>query len=1380
MKKVLSIILCIVLVMSVMPLSVFAATDYGIFLADTKVTSDNADDVFGDGTVRYDPETATLTLAGYNYEGPGTTAYSSDVCVGMAFSGSLNVRLLGENSITMTGSTKSTIGICNYSASTSTELTFIGDGSLTIKGDDMTSANSSAMTLWCRLNVGKEDDPEAFTGSITAIGGNTSVGGASTGIYAMDAYVYSGSVTAVGGNINATNESSYTSCGFNGSGLRVCGGKVTAVGGKVTASESASSNGVRFTDNGVKVTSGTLVATAGYTNGYSSSSIAISSSAYYDSSMPAALYITGGTVIAQGGEAVSGSAYSQGVYGSTEVSGGALLAKCGTSNNGYTVRVKGGIRRAAVNGWLKLDGSVIAEAVGYSTSDGAENSFGLCTVTSDHSTLSTIQGTVNDVSVYSNLGSSYYVYPTGMLIVPDSWTEYAGNFTLENDNYFASTSKSAISLGYGTINLGDHTFLAANLYEGSDQFACALSLGDNTTVTGDGGQLIAVGPTFKGTDTESYGIRSNYEVAITGNVNVTAVGGCAENSYGYNGSPDVSALSGNGQFVSVGYTTPVNGTVNLKESTALDVLNTSELCRVSVKPAPAPFFKPYNVYFGGIRITTENMGDITAALNEKYPDSASGTATFTPATDTSPAILTLDNFSYTGVGGSVKNQSIKACVECWDDIIIDVSGDCTFRFSENERNTPFYSAENCDITVTGSGTLNLLAGANKQYNPENYGMYVRGNLTVSGNATLNAVGADALVEDNNVGSGSCYSYGAYIMGNFTLADAATVTFSTGEANGNPNYAYCYGLNLSNSSFNPVLSFADGWSGSMTIDGWASATSSYVNFVVEGNVDITGIYTGGGERDLSPSTPSGEYSYNKTVIIKPSFEKQPLWVGGVRVTEYNYDDVLGDGTVSYDKETCTLTLNNTNIESKGTKDFMPDINGIQLGTSDDYNSAYTLNIKAIGTNTVKGASVDNSYPTCGIYSYGGNNTINIELVDGATLNLIGGNSEKCQNGSYGINPSGSTLNVTGKGTLNAAGGNVSFYSCTSGGIRLGATTTFEGDLVVNTSSGTVNDSYAGSYGILCSGDTVLNLKGNVILNCNACPDAFNSFGFNNDGFGSRVNLSIKEWKGTMTCTGAKNGFTAVQGSYYNFRPITNTYLNVDDYIKTELYVNSDDASPIFSGYSPLDTDIILNDTNQEEYMLGEVQKVVFNSYKTFPDVPAGSWYYDAVKYCAVHKFVNGYGNGNFGPNDALQRQDFVVILANIAGADLSGYTSCKLTDVQMSAYYGKAVAWAVDKGIIAGYQNGKFGVGDPITREQVATILYRYMGSPTVTDVDSKLAKFPDKGNISEFAKVPLAWAVENNIISGMQDGTAAPKGTAVRAQIASIIMRMDRNGMFNA
>ena len=184
---------------------------------------------------------------------------------------------------------------------------------------------------------------------------------------------------------------------------------------------------------------------------------------------------------------------------------------------------------------------------------------------------------------------------------------------------------------------------------------------------------------------------------------------------------------------------------------------------------------------------------------------------------------------------------------------------------------------------------------------------------------------------------------------------------------------------------------------------------------------------------------------------------------------------------------------------------------------------------------------------------------------------------------------------------------------------------------------------------------------------------------------------------------------------------------------------------------------------------------------FPDVKEGAWYYEAAQYCAKKGYISGYQNGNFGPNDNLKRQDFVVILSKIAGADLDKYTTMtpKLKDVKKGAYYAAAVNWAVDNNIIAGYANGNFGVNDNITREQVATILYRYMGEPEIKEIDSTLAKFKDVNRISGFAKTAVAWAVRNNVISGMADGRVAPTEGAARAQIASIIMRMDQQGMFN-
>lgn len=177
--------------------------------------------------------------------------------------------------------------------------------------------------------------------------------------------------------------------------------------------------------------------------------------------------------------------------------------------------------------------------------------------------------------------------------------------------------------------------------------------------------------------------------------------------------------------------------------------------------------------------------------------------------------------------------------------------------------------------------------------------------------------------------------------------------------------------------------------------------------------------------------------------------------------------------------------------------------------------------------------------------------------------------------------------------------------------------------------------------------------------------------------------------------------------------------------------------------------------------------------SYPDVQEGAWYYDAVQYVSQNGYMTGYQNGKFGPADNLQRQDYVVILARMDGADLAPYQNSNggLRDVVIGSYYAPAVAWAVDNGIITGYQNGKFGVGDSITREQVCTILYRYNGAPAVADAAGTLSVFPDAARISTFAVNAVAWAVDNGVVSGMQSGEIAPVASASRAQIATILMR---------
>lgn len=184
-----------------------------------------------------------------------------------------------------------------------------------------------------------------------------------------------------------------------------------------------------------------------------------------------------------------------------------------------------------------------------------------------------------------------------------------------------------------------------------------------------------------------------------------------------------------------------------------------------------------------------------------------------------------------------------------------------------------------------------------------------------------------------------------------------------------------------------------------------------------------------------------------------------------------------------------------------------------------------------------------------------------------------------------------------------------------------------------------------------------------------------------------------------------------------------------------------------------------------------------SYMTaYPDVSAGDWFFEAVKYVTKSGYMSGYKNGKFGPADSIQRQDFVLILARIAKIDLSEYEGriSALKDIDNSAYYASAVAWAVETGLVKGYDNGCFGVGDPITREQICTILYRqarkhlepdYMPPPDALD------GFTDKDTVSPFAREGMAYLVNFGIIKGKTDTLLAPTGTASRAEVATIAMR---------
>lgn len=178
--------------------------------------------------------------------------------------------------------------------------------------------------------------------------------------------------------------------------------------------------------------------------------------------------------------------------------------------------------------------------------------------------------------------------------------------------------------------------------------------------------------------------------------------------------------------------------------------------------------------------------------------------------------------------------------------------------------------------------------------------------------------------------------------------------------------------------------------------------------------------------------------------------------------------------------------------------------------------------------------------------------------------------------------------------------------------------------------------------------------------------------------------------------------------------------------------------------------------------------------SFPDIKPNDWYYGAVNYITSNNIMKGYADGSFGPANNLGRGQFATILYRMEGSPAINYEG-RFPDVLVGQFYSLPAVWANNNKIITGYSNGMFGISDSITREQLATILYRYKESKG-EDVSARadLNKFPDAENVSSFAKDAISWAVAERLISGDQ-GKLNPQGESSRAVTATIIQRYRGN-----
>ena len=217
---------------------------------------------------------------------------------------------------------------------------------------------------------------------------------------------------------------------------------------------------------------------------------------------------------------------------------------------------------------------------------------------------------------------------------------------------------------------------------------------------------------------------------------------------------------------------------------------------------------------------------------------------------------------------------------------------------------------------------------------------------------------------------------------------------------------------------------------------------------------------------------------------------------------------------------------------------------------------------------------------------------------------------------------------------------------------------------------------------------------------------------------------------------------------------------------EVYLTQD--TTVYAKWEKIEEEVLEEPDETEE--IKETETI------SFKDVKENDWFYEAVSYAVENGLMSGMSEDVFAPNTPLTREMLAVILWNLEGNPAPNEVAPFL-DVTSDKYYANAIAWANENGIVAGYGD-TFGVGDSITREQFAVMLYnyaQYQGYDVSVGEDTNILSYTDAFDISNYAYPAMQWACGAGIMSGNDDGTLNPQGKATRAEAATMLMNFCEN-----
>ena len=182
-------------------------------------------------------------------------------------------------------------------------------------------------------------------------------------------------------------------------------------------------------------------------------------------------------------------------------------------------------------------------------------------------------------------------------------------------------------------------------------------------------------------------------------------------------------------------------------------------------------------------------------------------------------------------------------------------------------------------------------------------------------------------------------------------------------------------------------------------------------------------------------------------------------------------------------------------------------------------------------------------------------------------------------------------------------------------------------------------------------------------------------------------------------------------------------------------------------------------------------------RRFLDLDGTQWYADGVDDIVDRGLMNGTGPVTFEPDSTMTRAMLVTVLWRLDGSHAPAGRNT-FTDVPGGQWFTDAVTWAAENGVVNGVGSGKFEPDGRVTREQIATILFRYAAKRYDTSARANLSVFPDAGRVSAYAREALAWANAAGLVNGTDNGHGLildPQGDATRAQVAAILMRYVKN-----